>query len=117
MHVIVAAPHGRWVEIQVRTALQDLYAQLSEHMADAFGIVMKYGGGDPFAREILQSSSSRAYELDLLRRDVDARETSADPTPEHVREDRRTLDEATDRYRTIVRAIMQALEPSKERAE
>ena len=117
VHVIVAAPNGRWVEIQVRTALQDLYAQLSERMADAFGIVMKYGGGDPFGREILQSSSGRAYELDLLKRDVDARETSGDPAPDHVREDRRTLDEATDRYRTIVQAIIQALEPSKERSE
>ena len=72
---------------------------------------MKYGGGDPFAREILQSSSSRAYELDLLKRNVDAWETSADPAPDHVRDDRRTLDEATDRYRTIVQAIIQALEP------
>ena len=48
---------------------------------------------------------------------IDARETAGDPAPEHVREDRRTLDEATDRYRTIVQAIIQALEPSKERSE
>ena len=117
VHVIVAAPHGRWVEIQVRTALQDLYAQLSERMADAFGIEMKYGGGDPFAREILQSSSSRAYELDLRKREIDALAKSRGAAPDHIQQDRRTLDEATDRYRTIVQAIIEALEPSKERAE
>jgi ppGpp synthetase/RelA/SpoT-type nucleotidyltranferase len=117
VHVIVAAPGGRWVEIQVRTALQNLYAQLSERMADAFGIEMKYGGGDPFAREILRSSSSRAYELDTLKREIDARETSGGPAPEHAHEDRRTLEEATDRYRTIVQAIIQALKPSQEERE
>ena len=117
VHVIVAAPHGQWVEIQVRTALQNLYAQLSEHMADAFGIEMKYGGGDPFAKEILRSAAGRAFELDVVTRDVEARETAGDHVPEHVREDRRMLDEATDRYRKIVQAIIQALEPSKERAE
>ena len=117
VHVIVAAPHGGWVEVQVRTALQDLYAQLSERMADAFGIVMKYGGGDPFAREILQSSSSRAYELDLRKREIDALAKSRGAAPDHIQQDRRTLDEATDRYRTIVQAIIEALEPSKERSE
>ncbi len=117
VHVIVAAPHGRWVEVQVRTALQNLYAQLSERMADAFGIEMKYGGGDPFAREILQSSSSRAYELDLRQREIDALAKSRGAAPDHIQQDRRTLDEATDRYRTIVQAIIEALEPSKERSE
>ena len=86
-------------------------------MADYFGIEMKYSGGDPFAKEILQSSSSRAYELDSLQRDIVARETAGDPDQERMREDRRTLEQATDRYRTIVQALIQALEPSKERSE
>ena len=86
-------------------------------MADAFGIAMKYGGGDPFAREILQSSSSRAYELDLRKRELDTLAKSAGAAPDHIQQDRRTLDEATDRYRTIVQAIIEALEPSKERSE
>ena len=117
VHVIVGASDGRWVEIQVRTSLQNLYAQLSERMADHFGIEMKYGGGDPFAKEILQSSSSRAYELDSLQRDIVARETAGDPEQERLREDRRTLEQATDRYRTIVQALIQALEPTEERSE
>ena len=48
---------------------------------------------------------------------IDARETTDDPAPDHIQQDRRTLDEATDRYRTIVQAIIEALEPSKERSE
>ena len=48
MHVIVTASNGRLVEIQVRTQLQDIYAQLVEKMADTFGIDLKYDGGGRF---------------------------------------------------------------------
>ncbi len=47
---------------------------------------------------------------------IEARVTAGEPAPEHVHEDWRTLDEATGRYRTIVQAIIEALEPSKERS-
>ena len=113
VHVIVAAPHGRWVEIQVRTALQDLYAQLSERMADAFGIVMKYGGGDPFAREILQLCADRAFQLDQVKRGAEMLAPGT-PASDLIR---CRVEEETGRFLTIVQAIMQALEPSKERAE
>ena len=113
VHVIVAAPHGRWVEIQVRTALQDLYAQLSERMADAFGIAMKYGGGDPFARELLQLCADRAFDLDQVKRGAE-RLAPGTPASDLIR---CRVEEETDRYRTIVQAIIQALEPSKERSE
>ncbi|MDE2716211.1 MAG: hypothetical protein OXI33_04230 [Chloroflexota bacterium] len=43
--------------------------------------------------------------------------SAGDPDQERMREDRRTLELATDRYRTIVQALIQALEPSKERSE
>jgi hypothetical protein len=44
VHIIVA-PHEVSVEIQVRTALQDLWAQLSERLADVVDSSIKYGGG------------------------------------------------------------------------
>ncbi len=44
VHIIVAT-HGVSVEIQVRTALQDLWAQLSERLADVVDSSIKYGGG------------------------------------------------------------------------
>lgn len=42
---VIATLGGKPIEIQVRTRLQDLWAQLSEKMADALGKDLKYGGG------------------------------------------------------------------------
>jgi putative GTP pyrophosphokinase len=44
---IIATAQGKTVEIQVRTSLQDLWAQLSEKLADNIDPRIKYGGGDP----------------------------------------------------------------------
>lgn len=44
VHIIVAT-HEVSIEIQVRTALQDLWAQLSERLADVVDSSIKYGGG------------------------------------------------------------------------
>ena len=46
VHVIVIT-QGASVEIQVRTALQDLWAELSERLSDVVDSSIKYGGGDP----------------------------------------------------------------------
>ncbi len=47
VHIGRQHPSGRPVEIQVRTELQDLWAQCSERLADMHGIEVKYGGGPP----------------------------------------------------------------------
>jgi len=43
---IIATAQGKPVEIQVRTELQHLWAQLSEKLSDAFDPAIKYGGGE-----------------------------------------------------------------------
>jgi ppGpp synthetase/RelA/SpoT-type nucleotidyltranferase len=48
VHIIVTAG-SKLVEIQVRTELQHLWAQLSEKLSDARDRAIKYGGGDPEA--------------------------------------------------------------------
>lgn len=52
VHVIVSHD-GKMIEIQIRTTLQHLWAELSEKFADVFDPEMKYGGGDKTYREIL----------------------------------------------------------------
>lgn len=52
VHVIVSHD-GKMIEIQIRTTLQHLWAELSEKFADVFDPAMKYGGGDKTYREIL----------------------------------------------------------------
>ena len=53
---VIATVGGKSIEIQIRTGLQDLWAQLSEKMADALGKDLKYGGGPGEER----------WQLDLL---------------------------------------------------
>jgi len=63
VHVIVMT-QGVSVEIQVRTALQDLWAELSERLSDVVDSSIKYGGGDPEDRQwlLLISDSIAGWE-------------------------------------------------------
>lgn len=68
VHVIVRC-EGRLIEIQVRTALQQLWAELSEKLADIFGQEVKYGGGTDEIQHVLQKCSTMVsdYEVDVER--------------------------------------------------
>jgi len=61
---IIAEISGKPVEIQVRTALQHLWAELSEKSSDVLDPTIKYGGGTDSWRSFLTSSSEAvaAYE-------------------------------------------------------
>ena len=63
VHVIVKMS-GKLVEIQVRTALQHLWAEVSEKSSDVLDPTIKYGGGDQRWRIILAicSKSVASYE-------------------------------------------------------
>ena len=45
VHVVVSC-FDKVIEIQVRTSLQHLWAELSEKISDLIGPAIKYGGGD-----------------------------------------------------------------------
>jgi ppGpp synthetase/RelA/SpoT-type nucleotidyltranferase len=66
MHAIVQLG-GRWVEIQVRTELQHLWAVLSEKVADRFGHAIKYGHGDAALAARMAQLSDAAYHVDGLQ--------------------------------------------------
>lgn len=55
---------GKAVEIQVRTVLQDAWASLCEKLADYCDAAIKYGGGPPASRMILDklSEAIKIYE-------------------------------------------------------
>lgn len=48
---------GRAVEIQVRTALQHVWAELSEKFSDIWGSGLKYGVGHPGILAVLRDCS------------------------------------------------------------
>jgi ppGpp synthetase/RelA/SpoT-type nucleotidyltranferase len=63
---IIARARSKPVEIQVRTELQHLWAQLSEKLSDVFGAAIKYGGGDSEVQEHLSGSSAGIAALEDL---------------------------------------------------
>jgi ppGpp synthetase/RelA/SpoT-type nucleotidyltranferase len=67
---VIATLHGKSIEIQIRTRLQDLWAQLSEKMADEVGRDLKYGGGPGEERRqlALLSEAIKRVEIGKLNR-------------------------------------------------
>lgn len=65
VHVVVAV-EGRPVEVQVRTEVQNLWAQLLERLADQWGRQIRYGGPPTNADEEVVPGSTRQGVLDLV---------------------------------------------------
>jgi ppGpp synthetase/RelA/SpoT-type nucleotidyltranferase len=63
-HVIVEAS-GKLIEVQVRTSLQHLWAELSEKLSDVVDGKIKYGGGDQDISTILNLMSDKIRDQEL----------------------------------------------------
>lgn len=67
VHVVVQTSK-KFVEIQIRTSLQHLWAELSEKLSDVVDRAIKYGGGAPDVRTMLARSSLTVERLEGERR-------------------------------------------------
>jgi hypothetical protein len=67
---VIARVIDKAVEIQVRTELQNLWAQLSEVMSDVFDPGIKYGGGDARAQRVLMVTSGNIADVEEWERFV-----------------------------------------------
>lgn len=76
VHVVVSV-NDKGVEIQVRTQLQHLWAELSEKLSDVSGLELKYGGGDQSLRGILDRTSQLVADVGRLEVDLDSRPLEA----------------------------------------
>jgi putative GTP pyrophosphokinase len=63
---VVATVDDRPVEIQVRTEMQQRWAELSEKFADVVDPAIKYGGGETRFQQPLSSASLRIAEIEEL---------------------------------------------------
>jgi putative GTP pyrophosphokinase len=65
VHVIVRRG-GLPIEVQIRTRLQHLWAEMSEKFADEFGIEVKYGAGNPVVHQKLMAVSNQVARLESM---------------------------------------------------
>lgn len=80
IHIVVLV-RQRAVEIQLRTALQHLWAELCEKLSDNFGADIKYGGGSEQIRRLLNTSSQRVAEIELFEQKLFAADADIDMKP------------------------------------
>jgi putative GTP pyrophosphokinase len=71
VHVVIRQG-GKLVEIQVRTALQHLWAEQSEKASDVVDPMIKYGGGDAMIQDLLRVSSDGVAHLESLESKIAA---------------------------------------------
>lgn len=76
VHLIINVDDRR-VEVQVRTRLQDQWAQISEKLADRYGIEVKYGGGDEASRAALQRLSNEIQRIETVELRIEALDVGA----------------------------------------
>lgn len=67
---VIARISGKSIEIQVRTPLQHLWAELSETLSDVHDPEIKYGGGPEMDRELLARASRSVATLEELEKNI-----------------------------------------------
>lgn len=70
LHLTVRAADGRPVEVQIRTEIEELWANLAERCAALVDPELKYGGGPQEFREFLDEMSELGHQLDITSEDV-----------------------------------------------
>ncbi|MFL6257641.1 MAG: hypothetical protein ACJ74T_21770, partial [Pyrinomonadaceae bacterium] len=67
IHVVVNQ-EGELIEIQVRTALQHIWAEMSEKFSDLYNPSIKYGGGDEQLQAMFQNLSDTISKLEAAEK-------------------------------------------------
>ena len=78
VHLTVRAGDRKPVELQLRTHLQDLWANLAERCAALIDLQLKYGGGPSDLRDLLKLTSVYAATLDGERAGIRGRRARVD---------------------------------------
>jgi putative GTP pyrophosphokinase len=69
VHVVVKHD-GKLIEIQVRTSLQHVWAEMSEKFSDVIDPSIKYGGGDSRVQEILGEVENLFAEMEAFEKEL-----------------------------------------------
>ena len=107
--VLGGALSGTLIEVQIRTELQHLWAELSEKLADTIDPAIKYGGGTGRVRDQLAYLSTGIELLDAVEMQAEKIGNLPERTPEQEEslvQARRKLDEARPLLRDGIRELI-----------
>lgn len=87
---------GKLIEVQIRTSLQHLWAELSEKLSDTIDPKIKYGGGDEEVRQTLDRASELVArcEIEIEMPATNFLRTTSEQTAKEVMEGLQELLEA-----------------------
>ncbi len=100
VHVVITY-NDKTIEIQVRTSLQHMWAELSEKLSDIVNPAIKYGGGEEITQVALINTSVAIAGLELLEIDLEnlKRLSSRNTLGEDVKQEIDILKNALDKTR------------------
>jgi len=112
---LIAQVGGKLVEIQIRTTLQQLWAELSEKLSDLSDPAIKYGEGNPSLKEMLRLASeivsmnegpeSQLLQLTRDQQSLLTRMLKVEPTEE--------IRELMTQLETQIRSIRESMETNR----
>jgi len=112
VHIIVEV-RGRLVEIQVRTALQHTWAELSEKLSDVIDPSIKYGGGPDDVKTALKNGSTAVNLVEQAEKQIAEIRAMAQRVQGGLsEEDRERIVLAEDQLRQAKRQLDEALRKS-----
>ena len=100
VHVIPRVSE-KLIEIQIRSSLQHLWAEVSEKLSDVMDPAIKYGGGEATVRRILDKSSSMVAKQESTEQGLAKLRNEAANEPEILR-----MDENTARTRVLISELL-----------
>jgi ppGpp synthetase/RelA/SpoT-type nucleotidyltranferase len=104
VHIVVRMA-GRPIEIQIRTRLQHLWAELSEKLADVVDPAIKYGGGPDTLRELLSMSSNAVAKIESLEEEIYRGKRRMDNVTKQLQKVRQSRPDKIEEMRKIERQL------------
>ena len=119
VHVIIKH-QGKLIEIQVRTALQHLWAELSEKFSDVSDPAIKYGGGNEVIRKplsglslVIAQEESFETQLAVVQMSLSSQNKLTENNKKEVAKIQDTLNSIRQKLNKEIREIIKELEEIK----